>query len=88
MPYWKQEKRNGGQRSFTAMVYLNTVEEGGTTDFTRIGLSIPPQQGALIIWNNATVKGDVNVDTLHAGTPVIRGVKYIITKWYRTRKWG
>jgi prolyl 4-hydroxylase len=88
MPYWKQEKRNGGQRCFTAMVYLNTVEEGGTTDFTRIGLSIPPQQGALIIWNNATVKGDVNVDTLHAGTPVIRGVKYIITKWYRTRKWG
>lgn len=88
MPYWKQEKRNGGQRSFTAMVYLNAVEEGGTTDFTRIGLSIPPQPGALIIWNNATEKGDVNVDTLHAGTAVVKGVKYVITKWYRTRKWG
>lgn len=88
MPYWKDEKRTGGQRSITAMIYLNTVEEGGTTDFTRIGLSIPPQPGALIIWNNATFKGDPNVETMHAGTPVIKGVKYVITKWYRTRKWG
>ncbi|HCH96312.1 MAG TPA: 2OG-Fe(II) oxygenase, partial [Erythrobacter sp.] len=23
---------------------------------------------------------------LHAGTPVIRGQKYVLTKWYRTRK--
>jgi prolyl 4-hydroxylase len=25
--------------------------------------------------------------TIHAGMPVVRGVKYIITKWYRTRRW-
>ncbi|MCZ8321269.1 MAG: 2OG-Fe(II) oxygenase [Novosphingobium sp.] len=87
-PYWKTESKRGGQRSFTAMIYLNDVEEGGTTDFPKVGVSIPPQRGALIIWNNATLDGSLNQDTLHAGTPVIRGTKYIITKWYRTRRWG
>ncbi len=87
-PYWKQEKHSGGQRSITAMAYLNEVEAGGTTDFTRIGLSIPPQPGTLLVWNNATPDGQPNEDTMHAGTPVESGVKYVITKWYRTRKWA
>lgn len=86
--YWKAEKANGGQRSWTAMAYLNDVEAGGSTDFVRLGLSIPPQRGALLIWNNALPDGTVNYDTLHAGMPVEAGVKYIFTKWYRTRKWG
>jgi prolyl 4-hydroxylase len=38
------------------------------------------------VWNNATVEGVPNEYTLHAGTPVIRGQKYVLTKWYRTRK--
>ena len=70
------------------MIYLNDVEDGGTTDFPRIGVAIPPQRGALIVWNNCLPDGSLNQDTLHAGTPVITGTKYIITKWYRTRKWG
>lgn len=86
--YWRDEKRRGGQRSWTAMAYLNEVEEGGTTDFTRIGVSIPPQAGALIVWNNARPDGMPNDDTLHTGTPVVQGTKYVITKWYRTREWG
>lgn len=87
-PYWKSEAKRGGQRSITAMIYLNDVEEGGTTDFPKVGVSIPPQRGALIVWNNARPDGSLNDDTLHAGTPVIKGTKYIITKWYRTRQWG
>ena len=87
-PYWKREAKRGGNRSFTAMAYLNDVEEGGTTDFINLGVSIPPQRGALIVWNNAAPDGALNQYTLHAGRPVVRGVKYVITKWYRTRKWG
>src|SRR5690606_6239456 len=34
-PYWEQEKARGGQRSITAMAYLNHVEEGGATSFPR-----------------------------------------------------
>ncbi len=86
--YWKLEKKRGGQRSYTAMVFLNDVEEGGTTDFPNLGLSITPKQGVLLLWNNATAQGMLNSWTVHAGTPVKAGVKYIITKWYRAKKWG
>lgn len=86
--YWPGEEARGGQRSWTAMAYLNDVEEGGSTDFTRIGVSVPPQRGALIVWNNALPDGAPNPDTLHAATPVVRGTKYVVTKWFRTRPWS
>ena len=85
--YWEQEKRRSGQRSFTAMAFLNPVEDGGTTDFPSIGMRIEPRPGALLVWNNADPDGVPNPWTLHAGMPVVRGVKYIITKWYRSRRW-
>ncbi|MBB4859044.1 prolyl 4-hydroxylase [Novosphingobium chloroacetimidivorans] len=86
--YWRAEGQLGGQRSWTAMVYLNTVEAGGVTEFTRLGVTIPPQAGALLLWNNNRPDGRVNWDTLHAALPVERGVKYVITKWFRSRRWG
>jgi prolyl 4-hydroxylase len=86
--YWPDEERRGGQRSWTAMVFLNAVEEGGATEFTKIGISIQPQPGALLIWNNALPEGRPNPATLHAANPVVHGVKYVITKWFRTRPWG
>jgi prolyl 4-hydroxylase len=85
--YWRQERRCGGQRSWTAMVYLNAVDEGGTTDFTRVALSIPPRTGTLLLWNNAQPDGTPNPWTMHAARPVLRGVKYVVTKWFRTRLW-
>jgi prolyl 4-hydroxylase len=85
--YWELEKARGGQRSWTAMAYLNTVEEGGDTHFTHVGIKIEPKPGVLMIWNNAHPDGTPNVDTMHAGSPVVRGAKYVITKWYRTRPW-
>ena len=86
--YWKKEAKQGGQRSITAMCFLNEVEEGGETAFTELGISVPPERGKLLIWNNQSPTGQPNELTMHAGTPVIKGKKYIITKWYRTRKWG
>lgn len=85
--YWEQERGRGGQRAFTAMAFLNPVEEGGATEFPSLGISIEPQAGALLIWNNADEDGVPNPWTLHAGRPVVRGVKYIITKWYRSKAW-
>jgi prolyl 4-hydroxylase len=86
--YWPVEQRRGGQRSWTAMAYCNTVEAGGETAFTLLGLEIEPKPGVLLLWNNALPDGRPNEATLHAGLPVERGAKYIITKWYRTRQWG
>jgi prolyl 4-hydroxylase len=85
--YTEAAMKRGGQRSITAMAYLNEVEEGGATMFPRLGLSIEPKPGALLIWNNADPDGNPNPLTIHAGMPVMRGVKYIITKWYRSRRW-
>ncbi|MEW4448363.1 2OG-Fe(II) oxygenase [Qipengyuania sp. JC766] len=87
-PYWKGERKRGGQRSWTAMAFLNNVEEGGATHFTHAGIKIQPKCGVLLTWNNALEDGSPNPDTMHAGTPVVRGVKYVLTKWYRTRKWS
>jgi len=86
-PYWEQEKDRGGQRSITAMAYLNPVEEGGSTHFPHLGLTVEPRPGVLLVWNNADPEGVPNPYTIHAGLPVTKGVKYIITKWYRCRRW-
>ena len=86
--YWKKEEKRGGQRSWTAMAYLNDVEEGGETEFPLLELSVTPKQGALLIWNNAHPDGSPNKNTLHAALPVIRGRKYVVTKWFRTRMWN
>jgi len=86
--YWKDEVLRGGQRSWTAMVFLNDVERGGITEFPRLGIRIAPQRGALLLWNNAKPDGTPNDATLHAALPVEAGVKYVITKWFRTRPWS
>ena len=61
---------------------------GGTTNLPLLRMAIDPRPGALLIWNNSNEAGDPNEWTLHAGMPAEAGTKYIITKWYRTRKWG
>ncbi|WP_353229226.1 2OG-Fe(II) oxygenase [Novosphingobium sp.] len=86
--YWDDERRRGGQRSWTAMGYLNAVDQGGATDFPKISLSIPPQAGVLLAWNNMAPDGRPNPRTLHAGAPVTSGVKYVLTRWYRARPWS
>ncbi len=86
--YWKIEKKRGGQRSWTAMAFLNDVEAGGATHFTEVGIKIDPKPGVLLVWNNALPSGLPNEDTMHAGTPVEAGSKYVITKWYRSRRWN
>jgi hypothetical protein len=63
------------------------VDEGGMTDFTRVALSIPPCAGTMLLWNNALPDGTPNPWTMHAARPVVRGVKYVVTKWFRTRTW-
>lgn len=85
--YWRGERKRGGQRSWTAMAFLNKVDKGGETHFVEVGVKIEPKPGVLLVWNNALPDGTPNVNTLHAGTPVVEGVKYVLTKWYRTRRW-
>lgn len=74
-----------GNRSWTAMIYLNQPEEGGATRFKAIGKTVHPQTGKLLAWNNLLPDGRPNPATLHQGMKVRQGTKYILTKWYRER---
>jgi len=75
-----------GQRTWTAMVYLNVPEDGGATRFKAIGKTIQPEAGKLVAWNNLMPGGGTpNPATMHQGMKVRRGVKYIVTKWFRER---
>lgn len=85
--HWQRERLRGGQRTWTAMVYLNNVESGGATDFPRLGLSIQPEAGMLLVWDNITRGGRPNRTTIHAGMPVETGAKYVVTQWYRQNEW-
>ena len=87
-PYWPKQEKIGGQRTWTAMIFLNVPSQGGETQFPLVRVRIPPRQGTLVTWNNLQPDGKPNPDTLHQGLPVIAGVKYIITKWFRERPWG
>lgn len=76
-----------GQRTWTFMIYLNGVEAGGATRFKAIGKTFQPESGKLLCWNNKRLDGSVNPSTLHHGMKVRKGVKYVITKWYREKPW-
>jgi prolyl 4-hydroxylase len=85
--YWEDMERCGGQRTWTAMAFLNMPEEGGQTAFPRAGIKVTPRLGNLLVWNNLDADGLPNPATLHQGMPVLAGTKYVITKWHRERPW-
>ena len=76
---------NGGQRTWTVMVYLNAVERGGETCFKRLGRCFTPVPGLALAWNNLQADGTPNPFTLHEAMPVVRGNKWVITKWFREK---
>jgi prolyl 4-hydroxylase len=84
-PHWPEQKRIGGQRTWTMMIFLNEPGEGGETRFPLAGVRVAPRTGLLLAWNNLRGDGLPNRQSLHQGVMVERGTKYIITKWYRER---
>lgn len=84
-PAFAEHLARHGQRTWTVMVYLNTVEEGGQTLFHRIGRRYDPIPGFGLAWNNLLPDGTPNPATLHGSLRVERGVKVIATKWFRTQ---
>jgi prolyl 4-hydroxylase len=77
-----------GQRTWTFMAYLNDVEAGGATRFKVIDKTFQPRKGMLVAWNNHRPDGSLNAATLHHAMKVRKGLKYVITKWYREKPWG
>ena len=82
---YAQHTQNGGQRTWTGMVNLNTPKKGGATIFPNLDLVVPAKQGQLLLWNNTHADGGINPLSLHGGEKVLAGKKYIITQWFREK---
>lgn len=78
--------KQGGQRIATLIMYLNDVDEGGETVFPELNLRVNPRHGSALYFSYANSLGQVDEKTLHGGAPVIKGNKWIATKWLRRNR--
>jgi predicted 2-oxoglutarate/Fe(II)-dependent dioxygenase YbiX len=84
-PALAREVERRGQRVATVLVYLNDDYDGGETDFPRIGLRHKATIGDALLFANVDPAGALDYDTLHAGLPPTRGVKWVLSQWIRDR---
>lgn len=79
----QMDRPHAGNRARTTIVYLNAVEAGGATEFPVPGLRVDPLPGRAVVFDNLFADGRPDPDSLHAGTPVERGEKWLATLWIR-----
>jgi 2OG-Fe(II) oxygenase superfamily len=71
-------ERSQGVRIITVFLYLNDVEEGGGTHFTKLGITVQPKRGRVVIWPSVYDEDPNKRDprTHHEALPVKKGIKY------------
>ena len=74
-----------GERRRSILLYLQTPEGGGQTFFRALNIRVRPIAGRLAVWNNLLPNGNCNHAMVHAGLPVTRGCKMILSTWERER---
>jgi prolyl 4-hydroxylase len=76
--------RRGGQRVATIVMYLAEPEKGGGTVFPDVHLEVAPKRGNAVFFSYE--RAHPSTRTLHGGSPVLAGEKWIATKWLRERR--
>jgi prolyl 4-hydroxylase len=76
--------RRGGQRVGTIVMYLAEPEKGGGTVFPDVHLEVGPRRGNAVFFSYE--RAHPSTRTLHGGSPVLAGEKWIATKWLRERR--
>ncbi|NXG36953.1 P4HA3 hydroxylase, partial [Dromaius novaehollandiae] len=74
-------RMKSGNRIATVMIYLSSVEAGGSTAFIYANFSVPVVKNAALFWWNLRRSGEGDGDTLHAACPVLAGDKWVANKW-------
>lgn len=85
VPKFAEQLRVKGQRVKTCVVYLNEDFDGGETDFPKIGVKFRGRAGEALIFDNVRADGGIDMDTLHAGRPPLRGEKWLLSQWIRDK---
>jgi prolyl 4-hydroxylase len=83
----EQVLTQGGQRIATLIMYLNDVEAGGSTVFPEVGIDVLPRRGNAVYFAYCSEDGTLDARSLHGGSPVGTGEKWIATKWFRQREY-
>jgi prolyl 4-hydroxylase len=79
-------KASKNNRISTLIMYLNDVEEGGETYFPKLGFSVSPKKGMAVYFEYFYHNTELNDLTLHGGSPVVKGEKWVATQWMRKQK--
>jgi len=77
----------GGNRLATGLLYLQNADQGGETDFMKVGIKLKPDVGDAIVFYDLKPNGEVDKQTIHAGTPPVGGEKWVATKWVHERRY-
>jgi prolyl 4-hydroxylase len=78
--------KRGGQRVASLVCYLNTPDQGGSTLFPDVGLEVAPLKGNAVFFSYD--RPHPSTRTLHAGAPVLKGEKWVATKWMRENQFA
>jgi len=79
------EIARNGQRIITFLVYLNDDYDGGETAFPKLDIAHKGRRGEALFFTNALADLSPDLRMLHAGRPPIRGEKWIVSQFVRSR---
>jgi len=83
VPGYARSAAMHGQRVATLLLYLNEGYDGGETEFLEIGIRHKGRKGDGLLFWNVGEDGKPDPKTLHAGTPPVRGEKWVLSQWLR-----
>jgi prolyl 4-hydroxylase len=73
------------QRAWTVLVYLNDGYAGGSTRFHLLGVEFAGRTGDALVFTSLDANGRPDPRSRHAGLPITGGVKWLATRWIRSR---